>query len=93
MTFEHTCVNLCKKVTGKKVSGKKPRNKKFGKKSQFSEVLGQNVTGNIVLSFRLLGFFPKIIWGLPIKVSGTKISRNKVLKKKFDTFNFIRTFF
>ena len=44
MTFEHTCVNLCKKVTGKKVSGKKPRNKKFGKKSQFSEVLGQNVT-------------------------------------------------
>ena len=29
------------------------------KKPQFSEVLGQNVTGNLVLSFRFLGLFFK----------------------------------
>ena len=45
----HMCgTNLCKKVTGKKVSGKKPGNKNFSKKSQFSEVLGQNDVGNTV---------------------------------------------
>jgi len=60
--------NLCKKVPGKKVSGKKPGNKIFGKKSEFSQVLGKNVTGNKVLCFGFLGlFFPKIVWGLPIK--------------------------
>ena len=41
--------NLCKKVPGKKVSEKKPGNKNFGKKSEFSQVLGKNVTGNKVL--------------------------------------------
>ena len=58
-------MNLCKKVTGKKVSWKKkPGNKTLVKKSQFYEVLGQNVTGNKVLSFRFLGhFFLKEYWG------------------------------
>ena len=47
--------NLCKKVKGNKVTGKKPGNKNFGKKkSQFAEVLGQNVTGNKVPSFIFL---------------------------------------
>ena len=45
--------NVFKKVIGKKVFGKKPGNKNFVKKSQISEVLGQNVTGNKVLSFFL----------------------------------------
>ena len=36
---------------------KKPGIKNFGKNSQFSEILGQNVTGNTVLSFRFLGRF------------------------------------
>ena len=39
------------------VSEKKPGNK----------LLGQNGTGNKVLSFRFLGLFTKIIRGLPIK--------------------------
>ena len=34
---------------GKKVSEKKPGNKNFGKKSEFYQVLGKNVTGNKVL--------------------------------------------
>ena len=46
---------------------KKPGNKNLGKKSKFPEVLGQNVTGNKVLSFRFLELFPKIKWGLSIK--------------------------
>jgi len=37
----HSVTNLCKKVPGKKVSGKKPGNKNFGKKSEFSQVLGK----------------------------------------------------
>ena len=44
--------NLCKKVTGKKISEKNLEIKTLVKKSQFSEVLGQNVTGNEVLSFK-----------------------------------------
>ena len=44
----------------KKVSGKKPGKKTLVKKSQFSEVLGQNDTENKVQSLRFLGgaFFP-----------------------------------
>ena len=49
-------LNLCKKVTGS-----------FWKKKPGNKLLGQNVTGNKVLSFRFLGLFPKIIRGLPIK--------------------------
>ena len=41
--------------------------KTWVKKSKFPEVLGQNVTGNKVLSFRFLELFPKIKWGLSIK--------------------------
>ena len=48
-------MNLCKKVTGKKVSWeKKPGYKNFGKKSQFSKVQEQNVTGNKVLKKKSL---------------------------------------
>ena len=36
---------------------KKVFEKKHGKKYQFSEVLGQNVTGNEALSFRFLGLY------------------------------------
>ena len=43
-----------RKGLGKK---KKPGNKNIDKKSQFSEVLEQNVTENKVLSFRFLGLF------------------------------------
>jgi len=39
----------------KKFLEKIPGNKNFGKNSQFSEVLGQNDTGNKVLSLRFLG--------------------------------------
>jgi len=52
--------NLCKKVLGKKCLEKKPGNKNFGKKSEYSQVLGKNVTGNKVLCFEFLElFFPK----------------------------------
>ena len=57
----NTYLLLCKKkVPGKKkFLGKKPGNKNFGKKSEFSEVLGKNVTGNKVLYFGFLGLsFP-----------------------------------
>ena len=56
-TLPHSHLNytytqiFCKKVTGKKVS-EKNRKKTLVKKSQFSEVLGQNVP-----SFRFLGIF------------------------------------
>ena len=43
-----------------------------------SQVLGQNVTGNKVLSFRL---FLKIIWGLPIKSQEIRLQELKSLKK------------
>ena len=50
--------NPCKKVIGKNVSGKiNLEIKTLVKKSQFSEVLEQNVTGNEVMSFRFLGLF------------------------------------
>ena len=42
-------MNLSKKVTGKKVSGKNLEIKMLVKKSQFSQVLVQSVTGNKVL--------------------------------------------
>ena len=47
MTFEHTCVNLCKKLISRNSFPVKEflEIKTLGKKSQFSEVLGQNVTG------------------------------------------------
>jgi len=51
-------LNLCKKVLGKKSFwNKKPGNKNFGKKSEFSQVLGKNVSGNKVLCFGFLGLF------------------------------------
>ena len=49
--------NLCKKVPGKKFLEKKPGNKNFGKKSEFYQVLGKNVTVNKVLCFGFLGLF------------------------------------
>jgi len=61
---------ICRQGIGtyvRKISEKKPGKKPLVKKSQFSEVLGENVAGK-VLSFRFLGrFFPKKIWGLPIQ--------------------------
>ena len=73
---------MCKKVPGKKVSEKKPGNKNFGKKSEFSQVFGKNVTGNKVLCFGFLGFSsPKKVWRAVNKVSGSKLKGNKVLKK------------
>ena len=41
--------NLCKKIPGKKVSEKNLEIKTLEKKSEFSQVLGKNVTGNKVL--------------------------------------------
>jgi len=61
-------LNLCKKVPGKKFLEKKPGNKNFGKMSEFSQVLGKNITGNKVLCFRFLGLF----LGAANKVSGKK---------------------
>ena len=49
--------NLCKQVLGKKFLKKKPGNKNFGKKSEFSQVLRKNVTGNKVQCFGFLGLF------------------------------------
>ena len=49
------------------------------KKSQFSKVLGQNATGNKVLSFRFPGFiFLKQYAWAANKVSGNKITIIKV---------------
>ena len=75
--------NLCKKVSGKKVSGKKPGNKNFGKKVWIFSVLGKNVTGNKVLCFGFLGlFFPKIVWGLPIKSQEIRSQEKKSWRKE-----------
>ena len=50
--------NLCKKVLGKKVSGEKNLEiKTLEKKSEFSQVLGKNVTRNKVLCFGFLRLF------------------------------------
>ena len=46
---------------GKKSFWKKPGNKNIGKKSEFSEVLGKNVTGNNVLCFGFLGARTKVL--------------------------------
>jgi len=50
-------INLCKKSTEKKFLEKNLEIKTLVKMSQFSEVLGQNVKGNKVLSSRFLGLF------------------------------------
>ena len=58
---------------------KNPGNKNFGKKVPI--FLGQNVTGNKVLSFKIPGtFFPKIM-GAINKATGNRITGIKVLKK------------
>ena len=68
---------------GKKVSEKKPGNKNFGKKSEFYQVLGKNVTGNKVLCFGFLRhFFPKIVWGLPIKSQEIRSQEKSPEEKK-----------
>jgi len=46
-----------RKSREKKFLKKKPGNKYFGKKSEFYQVLGKNVTGNKVLCFGFLGLF------------------------------------
>jgi len=46
-----------RKSREKKFLEKKPGNKNFGKKSEFSQVLGKNVIGNKVLCFGFLGLF------------------------------------
>jgi len=75
-------LNLCKKVPGKKFLEKKPGNKNFGKKVRILSILEKNVTGNKVLCFEFLGhFFPKIVWGLPIKSQKIRSQEKKVLKK------------
>jgi len=43
------CRNKKQEARKKIEQKKRPGNKNFGKKSKFSEVLGQNVTGNKVL--------------------------------------------
>ena len=48
-----------RKSREKKCLEKKPGNKNFGKKSEFSQVLEKNVTGNKVLCFGFLGLFPE----------------------------------
>ena len=75
-------LNLRKKVPGKKVSGKKLGNKNFRKKFEFYQVLGKNVTGNKVLCFGFLGrFFPKIVWGLPLKSQEIRSREKKSWRK------------
>ena len=57
-----------RKSREKKLLEKNLEIKTLEKKSEFYQVLGKNVTGNKVLCFGFLGlFFPKIVWGLPIK--------------------------
>jgi len=46
-----------RKSREKKFLEKKPGNKNFGKKSEFYQVLGKNVTVNKVLCFGFLGLF------------------------------------
>ena len=49
--------NLCKKVAGKKFLKKNLEIKTLEKKSEFSKVLGKNVTENKVQCFGFLGLF------------------------------------
>ena len=59
------------------------------KKFQFSEVLGQNVTGNRDLDS--WDFFPKIILGLLIKSQEIRSAGIKVLKKKVPSLGKMRS--
>jgi len=60
-------LNLWKKVPGKKFLEKNLEIKYLEKSPNFSSPW-KKVTGNKVLCFGILGlFFPKIVWGLPIK--------------------------
>ena len=55
--------------------------KTLEKKSEFSQVLEKNVIGNKVLCFKFMGLFSQNSMGAAKKVSGNKITGNKVLKK------------
>ena len=77
--YPRNIVKICRKswIYVRESQEKKYLEKKLWvKKSQFSEVLGQNVFENKVLSFNFLGLFSEN------KVSGNEISGIKVLKKK-----------
>ena len=50
-------MDLLRKSREKSFWKKKPRNKNFGKKSEFYQVLGKNVTGNKVMCFGFLRLF------------------------------------
>ena len=67
---------------GKKFLEKNLEIKTLGKKSEFAQVIGKNVTGNKTLCFGFLGLFSWNSIGAAKKVSGNKITGNKVPKKK-----------
>ena len=65
MSFRLLLKNLCKKAQGKKFLEKKPGNKNFGKSPNFIKSLEKM---SLEIKFWIPGtFFPKIVWGLPIK--------------------------
>ena len=70
-----------RKSREKKFLGKKTWKKNFGKKSEFSQVLGKNITGNKVLCFGFLGLFLTIVWGLPIKSQEIRSQEEKSGRK------------
>ena len=55
--FENTAFRIYVRKSQEKKFLKKPRNNNFGLKSEFSQLLGKNVTGNKVLFFGFLGLF------------------------------------
>ena len=56
-SWENTAFRIYVRKSQEKKFLKKPRNNNFGLKSEFSQLLGKNVTGNKVLFFGFLGLF------------------------------------
>ena len=75
-------LNLCKKFPGKKVSGKKQLEIKTLEKSpnfiKSLEKLSVEIKSGVLDS---QDFFPKIVWGLPIKSQEIRSQEKKSLRK------------
>ena len=90
----HNFKNLCKKVPGKKVSGKKPGIKTLEKSPNFLKSLEKM---SLEIKFWIPGtFFPKIVWGLPIKSQEIRSQEKKKInprKRKTCAFSLVRGLF
>ena len=81
MSFRLLLKNLCKKAQGKKVSGKKnPEIKTLEKSPNFIkslEKMSLEIKSCVLDSW---AFFPKIVWGLPIKSQEIRSEEKKNLE-------------